>query len=285
MTQPNTRADLLQRFSFDQTDIRGEIAYVGNSLCDLLERHSYPELIQVELGKLMAATALLSANLKFAGRLTLQIRLLGNVSLLQAETNELGELRAIARYDQDADTADLTFENGQLVITIEPEQGQRYQGITAIEGGDIAAAMQGYFEQSEQLESRFWLESDGQKAAGFMLQKMPSMETNDADAWNRLTHLASTMTTDELLQLENETLLNRLYHEEAIRVYPASTLKFHCTCSHERIGKALLQLGADELNHMMAEQPNIDINCEFCQQHYRFDKADIDALLGQHSVH
>ncbi|MDO6749140.1 Hsp33 family molecular chaperone HslO, partial [Gilvimarinus sp. 1_MG-2023] len=109
----------------------------------------------VALGQLLAATALMSASLKFKGRLTLQIRLPGAISLLQAETNELGELRAIARYDSDQPEATLTFATeGQLVITLEPEQGQRYQGITAIPQGDIATALEDYFSQSEQLPTR-----------------------------------------------------------------------------------------------------------------------------------
>ncbi|MDO6804948.1 Hsp33 family molecular chaperone HslO, partial [Wenyingzhuangia sp. 1_MG-2023] len=124
-------ADQLQRFSFDAAPIRGEVAHLNATYEAILNRHDYPPVIRVALGQLLAATALMSASLKFKGRLTLQIRLPGAISLLQAETNELGELRAIARYDSDQPEATLTFATeGQLVITLEPEQGQRYQGIT-----------------------------------------------------------------------------------------------------------------------------------------------------------
>jgi len=278
-------ADQLQRFSFDNTDIRGEITHLNASYREVMKRHQYPKVIAVELGELMAATALLSASLKFAGRLTLQVRLPGNVSLLQAETSDKGELRAIARYDAGLAEEQLTFDNGQLVITIEPEQGQKYQGITAIEGGNIAAAMEEYFEQSEQLASRFWLECDGDNAAGFMLQKMPAMESSDADAWNRLTQLADTLKPEELLLLNNEVLLHRLYHDEAIRIYPPSELKFFCTCSKTRLATALTQLGYDELDDILKQSGKIDVSCEFCQQHYSFDRPQVDALFPQRNPH
>ena len=279
-------ADQLQRFSFDQTDIRGEITHLNASYRDVLKRHRYPTVIAVELGQLMAATALLSSNLKFAGRLTLQVRLPGNVSLLQAESSDKGELRAIARYDESVDAEQLSFEDGQLVITIEPEKGQKYQGITGIEGGNIAKAMEDYFEQSEQLASRFWLECDGQNAAGFMLQKMPAAEeTSDADAWDRLTHLASTIKQQELLELNTDVLLHRLYHEEQIRVYKPKELKFFCTCSKPRLATALTQLGYDELDAILQEAGKIEVSCEFCQQHYAFDRQQVEELFPQRHPH
>lgn len=278
-------ADQLQRFSFDDTDIRGEITHLNASFRDVLNRHQYPQVIAVALGELMAGTALLSASLKFAGRLTLQVRLPGNVSLLQAESSDKGELRAIARYDENEEAQDLQFDDGQLVITIEPEKGQKYQGIVAIQGGNVAQALQEYFEQSEQLASRFWLECDGKDAAGFMLQKMPAAENSDADAWDRLSHLAGTIKQEELLMLNSDVLLHRLYHEENIRVYPATELKFFCTCSKSRLGNALIQLGKKELDEMLQEASKIEVNCEFCQQRYSFDQAQVDELFPQNNLH
>ncbi|WP_028292186.1 Hsp33 family molecular chaperone HslO [Oceanobacter kriegii] len=284
MTQ--TSADQLQRFSFDDVAIRGEVAHLNQAYQDVLSRHQYPQPIAVAVGKLMAATAMLSANLKFKGRLTLQIRLPGNISLIQAETDEQGQLRAIARYDENQPSEELSFEDGQMVITIEPDQGQRYQGITLIEGGDVAAALEEYFVQSEQLASRFWLMCDGQQAAGFMLQQLPSKRTDDdIDAWDRVSHLAATIKQQELLELANEELLHRLYHEENVRVYPASSLSFHCTCSRDRLANALHQVGKTAISEMIEESGHIDVNCEFCQQHYRFDETDMSELFPENNLH
>ena len=232
----------------------------------------------------MSATALLSANLKFTGRLTLQIRLPGNISLLQAETSDKGQLRAIARYEEGTEESELSFADGQMIITIEPEVGQRYQGITLIKGGNVAGALEDYFEQSEQLSSRFWLACDGQNAAGFMLQQMPSEQGDDPDAWDRLSHLASTIKDEELINLNNEVLLHRLYHEEQVRTYPASELSFFCTCSKDRIGNALHQLGKDELMQIIEEQGKISINCDFCKQAYSFDKEQVNELFPEQNL-
>lgn len=283
-----SNTDQLQRFSFDNTDIRGEIAHLEAAYQEVVRRHRYPALIAGVVGQLMAATALLSANLKFAGRLTLQMRMPGNITLLQAETNDKGQLRAIARYDQSATAADLNFTDGQLVITMEPDQGQRYQGITSIAGGNIAAALEDYFAQSEQLPTRFWLAADGERfAAGLMLQKLPTPagKEADTDAWDRVNHLAGTVKEEELLQLPAATVLHRLFHEEQTRIYPASELSFFCTCSKPRIAAAIAQLGQDELNAMLQEQGKIDITCEFCQQNYTFDQAQVDELFSPQQLH
>jgi len=284
MSTAQNSADALQRFSFDKTNIRGELAHLNASYRDVLKRHQYPALIAKAVGELMAATALLSANLKFSGRLTLQIRLTGNVTLLQAETTDKGQLRAIARYDETAEAGELTLSDGQMVITIEPEVGQRYQGITLIKGGNVAQALEEYFEQSEQLGSRFWLVCDGENAAGLMLQQMPSAEGDDPDAWDRLGHLASTVKDDELLHLNNDVLLHRLYHEEEVRIYPASELSFFCNCSKDRIGNALHQLGKTELQSIIDELGKVSINCEFCQQAYSFDQSQIDELFPEQNL-
>jgi len=283
----HTSADQLQRFSFDETVIRGEIAHLNHSFQDVLNRHRYPSVVARPLGQLMAATALMSASLKFKGRLTLQVRLTGNISLLQAETDEQGQLRAIARYDTEQMEKELILDDGQLVITLEPDQGQRYQGIVAIQGGNIASALESYFEQSEQLPTRFWLASDEQSAAGLMLQRMPetTAASHSPEDWQRIVHLASTVKDQELLTLDTETLLHRLYHEETLRLYPASALKFYCTCSKPRLANALRQLGLDELNDMLTETPSISINCDFCGQHYSFDRTDVDALFAEQKLH
>ena len=284
MSDTTNSADSLQRFSFDNTNIRGELAHVNASYREVLKRHQYPTLIAKAVGELMSATALLSANLKFTGRLTLQIRLPGNISLLQAETSDKGQLRAIARYEEGTEESELSFADGQMIITIEPEVGQRYQGITLIKGGNVAGALEDYFEQSEQLGSRFWLACDGQNAAGFMLQQMPSEQSDDPDAWDRLTHLASTIKEEELINLNNDVLLHRLYHEEQVRTYPASELSFFCTCSKDRIGNALHQLGKDELTQIIEEQGKISINCDFCKQAYSFDKEQVNELFPEQNL-
>lgn len=280
-------ADQVQRFSFDNTDLRGVITHLDQAFTEVKSRHNYPQWLLRPLGELMAGAAILGTNLKFAGRLTLQVRMAsGPATLLQAEVNDQGSLRAIARYDESVEEdAELALDNGQLIITIEPDQGQRYQGITAIEGGHIAAALQGYFEQSEQLASRFWLHCDGERAAGMMLQKLPTSGSADDEAWERLTIISSTLKAQELYELSFDDVLHRLFHEELLRVFPTQSLAFNCSCSQPRVLAALKGLGQDELLGILEEQGEISTQCEFCLQEYHIDKSDIDKLFGHQSIH
>lgn len=279
--------DSMQRFTFDQTDVRGELVGLHKSLQAVLSKHDYPDALKIELGKLMAASALMSATLKYEGRLSLQVRLPGDVSLIQAETTNNGEIRAIARYDESIkDQIDsIELQGGQLVITLEPAIGKPYQGVVPLDSNHLNEAFEYYFRQSEQLGSRFWLESDGTVASGFMLQQLPTSDQSDPDAWDRLSHLASTLKDTELLTLDNQTLLHRLYHEEQVRLYEETPLTFSCTCSKERIGNAIEKLGYDELMDVISEQGKVSVDCQFCLQHYSFDTQQIKELFPEKKIH
>ena len=258
--------DSMQRFTFDNTDVRGELVGLNKSLNSALSKHEYPEAIKIELGKLMAASALMSATLKYEGRLCLQVRLSGDVTLIQAETTNTGEIRAIARYDESKqqDIKEVELQGGQLVITLEPAVGKPYQGVVPLDSNHLNEAFEYYFKQSEQLGSRFWLVCNGITASGFMLQQLPASAESDEDAWDRLSHLASTLKEDELRDLDNQTILYRLFHEEQVRIYEETPLQFACTCSKERTGNAIAQLGFDELMDIIAEQGKISVDCQFC---------------------
>lgn len=277
--------DSMQRFTFDQTDVRGELVGLHKSLSAVLSKHDYPQALKIELGKLMAASALMSATLKYEGRLCLQVRLPGDVSLIQAETTNTGEMRAIARYDESKSIDTVTLAGGQLVITLEPAVGKPYQGVVPLESDLLNEAFEYYFKQSEQLGSRFWLECDGTIASGFMLQQLPASEQEDLDAWDRLSHLASTLRAEELLTLDNQTLLYRLYHEEQVRIFDESPLRFACTCSKERTGNAIAKIGFEDLMEIIDEQGKVLIDCQFCLQHYSFNKDDIHNLFPEKKLH
>lgn len=280
-------SDLLQRFIFDNTDIRGELVHLEQSYRDVLSIHPYPDVVAALLGEFLAAAALLSATIKFDGILTLQARSDGEIPLIMAEASSDHSLRAIAREAQAASSQDFNtlLTNGQLSITIDPQQGQRYQGIVELNGNNLAQCLEAYFQHSEQLSTRIWLCSNGRQAAGMLLQELPASQTADAELreqrWQHATQLAATVTEQELLTLAFETLLHRLYHREPVRLFAADSLYFKCSCSRARTLDALRTLGQQELETLLAEQAGIDINCEFCHQHYRFTQKDIHGLFQQ----
>lgn len=279
-------SDQIQRFLFDQTNVRGEIVTLEQAYREVLDRHAYPDAVNALLGELLAAVALLTDTVKLDGTLSIEVRGQGVLSLLMAESNPGGELRAIARVAEDAALPDgeTPFRelvgDGQIVITLDPKDGNRYQGIVALDHESLAGCLEAYFSQSEQLPTRLWLAADGQRAGGLLLQRLPSEAQNqDVDAWERSVQLAATVKREEMLGLEQREVLYRLYHEETVRVFEPKALRFGCTCSRERMANALLTLGAKELRDILAEQGAIDTQCHFCHTEYHYTAAEVETLL------
>ena len=278
--------DSLHRFLFEQAPIRGELIHLDESWRSVLERHDYPEELRNLMGELAAAAVLLAATLKLNGSLVLQIMGKGVVKLLVVECSGDMQLRATAKWS--GDLAQKSFAeligNGQFVITLDPKDGgQPYQGIVEIEGSSVAEIMQNYMSHSEQLETRLWLTADGQHAAGMLLQKLPDpdnqSELPDADAWRRAVILADTLKPEELLLLPAKTLIQRLYHEDDIRLFDAQKVAFHCSCSRDNVAKMLQMLGRVEVDSILAERNCIEVHCEFCNQRYEFDRVDAEMMF------
>lgn len=275
-------SDKLQRVLFEKADIRSVMAGLEQSYQQAVEHHNYPTLINKLLGEMMAAVSLLSATLKFDGRLLLQAQSENQVKVLMAECNHQRDLRAIARFEGDLpDEAEFCelLRGGQLVITIEPDQGKRYQGVVPLEGSQLSDCLEAYFSLSEQLPTQIHLVADEQRAAGFLVQVMPAKGDSQAD-WEHFSFLASTLTDEELLELDNATILHRLFHEEDCRLYEPEALQFNCDCSRKRTADALRYLTQDELEEIIREEGSIDVNCQFCNALYSFDQADITLMFS-----
>jgi molecular chaperone Hsp33 len=280
--------DFTQRFLFDDSDIRGELVSLNNSYSHVLAKHTYPQPVAQLLGELLAAASLLIGTLKFDGLLILQTRSSGAVPMLMVECSSDGDVRGIARYDaeQISDTASMRelMPDGVMAMTIDPKLGQRYQGIVDLDGETLADCLTAYFQTSEQLPTRFWLCADGLRARGFLLQQLPADRITDPDereaSWQHAMALADTLTVEELLSLDNETLLHRLYHEEALRLFEPRTIQFRCSCSRERSGRALISLGQADAEALVREHGgSVEIDCQFCNQRYLFDGADVLQLF------
>jgi molecular chaperone Hsp33 len=281
--------DTFQRFLFDNHQIRGEIVRLNKSYIDIKQRQDYPAPIKTLLGEALVASVLMSGTLKFEGILSVQARGNGPVNLLMAECTHDKKVRAIAQWDGEIPSDNLTKQLGsaQLAITIDPTQGKRYQGIVSLEEEKLADCLTHYFEQSEQLSTYILLFCDGDMASGIFLQQLPAQdkESSDDDAWNRITQFASTLSQEEIHGLASEDLLNRLFHEEEVTLYPEEPVLFECNCNKQRTINALTSLGQDEVYEILAEQSVIDINCQFCNELYSFQKAEIDQIFGHNKLH
>lgn len=276
-------SDQLYRFLFDQADVRGELVQLSDTPREIMQRGQYPPGVQRLLGEALAAATLLAATLKYPSELTLQLQSQGPVALLLIQARSDGALRAMARVNGEVpDAAPLSMQapEGTLAITIEPDTGvDRYQGIVDVGDGTLAQALERYFLESEQLATRVWLAAEAERSAGLLLQRLPGQPGHDEDAWERAGHLAATVQAEELLGLSPMAVLQRLFHEESIRLFDPLPYRFQCRCSTDRVATMLLSLGEAELRETLAEEGQVEVRCDFCLAYYRYDEVDIEALL------
>lgn len=276
-------ADTLQRFIFEHAPIRGEMVQLGAAWQAVTERHDYPAPLRRVLGELMAAGALLAATLKFSGTLILQLHGSGPVKLIVVECTSDHAMRATAKWDGEIPQGGLRalLGSGRFAISLVPESGQQsYQGIVDLDADSIASALEHYMAASEQIETRLWLACDDTRAAGLLLQKLPERESSDADAWPRAGLLAATVKPEELLGLEPQRLLHRLFHEEDLRVFEPRPVYFRCSCSRDRVVGMLRMLGLDEVRSVVAERGEVEVHCEFCNRRYAFDAVDSEEIFA-----
>jgi molecular chaperone Hsp33 len=281
-------SDRLTRFLLDRAGVRGVRVHLHDTWRQICERDEpYPAVVAELLGEACAAAALFTGHAKVEGRLSVQLRSDGALRTLFAECTSAGTLRGIAQLADDAgavarDLRELG-DGALLAITIENpgsrgQEPMRYQGMVALESDALSGAFEDYFRQSEQLPTRILLAADDVAAAGLMLQKLPG-DDGDEDGWRRASALFDTLTPRELLDLPEDRLLARLFHEdEPRRVGEPRPLAFACSCSRERVEAMLESLGEDEARAAVIDG-NARIRCEFCGQDYRFVPGDIDALF------
>ncbi|NVJ58591.1 MAG: Hsp33 family molecular chaperone HslO, partial [Vibrionaceae bacterium] len=211
----------------------------------------------------------------------------GPVSLVVINGDNNQQVRGVARWEGDiADDANIhdMMGKGYLVITIEPKQGERYQGIVGLEGNSLVEILEGYFEKSEQLKTRLWIrtgEHEGKAhAAGMLIQVMPD-GTGTAEDFEHLEQLTSTVKDEELFTLEANELLYRLYNQDKVRLFEPQQVAFHCGCSRERSGAAIVTLDRAEVNDMLSESGSISLHCDYCGTNYSFDESDVAELFEQ----
>ncbi len=282
----------MHRFLFDETDLRGEVVSLAASYAEVLANHQLPTVVQRLLGEFLAAVSMLSGRLKFDGIITLQASGDGVLPLIMGECSNNSNVRAVARLSDDANhealnsmTLPQLLGKGVLAIIVEPKQGARYQGVVPLDADTLAGCLDHYFEQSEQLKTRFWLKADPVqgKAAGLMLQAMPQQvaaASNNEQTWEAAEALAATASGAELFDLDHHTLLFRLFHELHVHMFQPVTLRFLCRCSRQASQRALVSMGRKEVESLLDEQEPIVIDCQFCNQQYQFVKADVDEMFG-----
>ncbi|MCV2355746.1 Hsp33 family molecular chaperone HslO [Paucibacter sp. B2R-40] len=304
----------LHKFLFEGLPVRGMLVRLTDSWREVLQRReavgAHPPELRALLGEMAAAAVLMQSNIKFNGALVLQVFGDGPVKLAVAEVQPDLSFRATAKVVGEV-PAGAQLEamlnvhgQGRCAITLDPKDrlpGQQpYQGVVPLHGDQkeplqkLSEVLEHYMLQSEQLDTKMILFANDEIAAGLLIQRLPmqgegNLEGQGArneddiglsDAFNRISILASTLTADELLGLDAETVLRRLFWEESVRRFEPLTPKFACTCSPERVGQMLKGLGREELDSVLAERGNVEIGCEFCGRQYHYDAVDVGELFA-----
>lgn len=281
----------IRRFLFEQLDIRGAVVYLGEAWQQMQVDRNYQPTVAQLLGETAAVSALIAGQLKQPGRLTLQLRGNGPIQLLVLDCNEKLQMRGMARSNPvvlPAPVPELlgAHQGGQLMMSLDlPDARQPYQSFVPMVGDSIAAIFEHYLEQSEQQPSCLFVTAAPKAAVCLFLQKMPDADNRDADGWHRISQLASTVKPAELLELDAETLLTRLFHEDmekhGIRLYDPRPISYHCPEDREKVADMIRSLGREDAETILAEHGEILIRDDICNRDYRFDAAAVAALFDQ----
>jgi len=279
--------DSIYRFIFENHSVRGQWVRLNQSYSTIVNQHQYPPLIKKLLGEMLVVVTMLSAIVKFKGRLTVQFQGKSKLKLLLAQCDQDFHLRGLAQWLSEIREEELgaLFKEGLMVITIDPDKGgNRYQGMVAWEGNSIAQSIEGYFRTSEQIPTRLWIEVNETSATGLLLQVMPkgmSKSNYDDNGWEHLIHLTDTITPHELATLDPVTLLRRLYVQEEVRIFQPEPVLFRCNCSVTRSENALLILGREEVEQELKDKQKIVVTCDFCSKEYSFDRVDVAQIFSK----
>ena len=300
----------LHKFIFEGLPVRGMLVRLTDSWQEILKRRQaaggYPVEVMHMLGEMTAAGALMQSTIKFNGALILQIFGDGPVKLAVAEVQPDLSLRATATVTgtitPGASLSQLVNVNnlGRCAITLDPKDkfpGQQpYQGVVPLFGDqrekleNLSEVLEHYMLQSEQLDTRLILAADGQVAAGLLIQRLPvkgqgnlegqiDREANEDqigvnEDYKRIAMLAATLKREELLTLDAETILRRLFWEEKVLQFEPAIPTFACSCSRVRVSNMLRSLGTGEIEGIIAERGKVNVGCEFCGAQYDFDPVD-----------
>ena len=276
------RTDYVQRFLFEELEIRGRLVCLTRAWRQMVEGRDYPARIAQLLGHTAALGVLLGANQKGRRRVTLQVQGSGPVQMLVADCTSELKIRGMARHQGDLPpgTERSLFGDGKLALTLEDgDSGQLYQSVVPLEGETLAEIFEHYLAQSEQFPAFLRLHADEEAVCGLLFEKLPGADARDTDGWNRVTQLAATLRLAETIDVQPYDILVRLFPEELLRVFRLYPVEYHCPYDVENVKRMLRGLGREELESILDEQGEVRIRNEMCNHEYSFDRSAVEAMF------
>ncbi|MBS0336794.1 MAG: Hsp33 family molecular chaperone HslO [Proteobacteria bacterium] len=277
------QTDYVQPFLFEDLDIRGRLVCLSGAWARMVEGRDYPAPIAEVLGQTTALAVLLGANQKGSGRVTLQVRGNGPVSLLVADCTSDLRIRGMAHFAPGATGGVLELlGDGRFALTLDDGRSEQlYQSIVPLQGDTLSDTFSSYLARSEQVEAFLLLLADDDAACGLVLEKLPRADERDPDGWNRMTRFAATLTLRETLDTQPYDLLTRLFPEELLRVYKLARVEYHCPYDVEKVKDMLRSLGRAEVESILAEKGEVLIRNEMCNHEYRFDSDAVAQMFAE----
>ena len=287
--------DQLYKFIFDDLEVRGEIVQLHDVYSHIFANKSYPKAIKKILAQLVVISNLITASTKIEGETTVEIR--GDGLLRYASINSDNKLnvRGIARHnisqiDEDYSFREIVGANAILLITVHPKDSEPYQGVVEVTGYNLSDTLENYFLRSEQIRTKIMLEisltDKDSSAAGILVQELPTDDPAHEDDFNTVVHLVNTLTKDELINLEADEVLFRLFNEFKVRRFDAINVNFKCGCSKKKCLDTIHQLGKEEVYSVInssADPEHVEslvMTCSQCGKKYIFKKEDIEKLFS-----
>lgn len=302
---------LLHKFMFDGLPVRGALVRLDADWREALQRRAavgaFASPVRALMGEMAAAGVLMQSSIKFDGALVLQLHGDGPVRLAVAEVRSDLSFRTTAKVTGDiADAAGLVQMvnvggDARCAITLDPRDrapgSHAYQGVVPLYDdqrqplGALSSVLEHYMLQSEQLDTRLVLAANDDIAAGLLLQRMPMSGAGNlgglrdedligsSEDFNRIAMLGATLTREELLTLDEDTILRRLFWDEPLRRFDPLHTRFSCSCSRERVNNMLVGLGREEIESIVVELEHVEVGCDFCGQQFRFDAVDVGRMF------
>jgi molecular chaperone Hsp33 len=298
--------NVVQPFRLEKSGVRGRMVRLGSVLADIMQQHDYPPPVSALLSEVLTLCLLLSSMLKYEGVFSLQIKGDGAIRTLVADVTSKGEVRAYAGFDDAAvkklakrkkDTSNHYYHllgKGYMAFTVDHGgTDHRYQGIVELKGESIVDAAQHYLTQSEQIKTSFKMAvhpQDGHwRSGGIMIQQMPDEDAGKGDVepdiedWTRAAMLLSTCSEGEILSpvLHSADVLYRLFHEEGVRIYSPTHVRFKCRCTRARVIDILRTIPRPEIEDICVKEGRVMIKCEFCSEEYGFTATELDKIYEE----
>jgi molecular chaperone Hsp33 len=270
----------VQTFMLEDSGIRGALVRLEETWRQVIAAHDYPSAVRTLLGEGIVSTLLLATGLKTTPSVSLQLQGEGPLKLLLIQCTDGQRVRGMASFKPALEGVPL-LGGGRLVVNLDTGKPNGFfQGIVPLTSAKLDECLQSYFEQSEQLETRLVLRSDEQRVAGLLLQVLPGHgEERAVDAFETAAACAATVSADELTGLAAEELLPKLFAGQSIRLFAAKPVAHDCRCTPERLAGVVRMLGLDEVKTLLAEQGHVELKCEFCNRAFRYDDAQVDAIM------